>query len=146
MGAGQTVTAFFEVVPAGVEIQLAGVDPLKYQAPIQMSPQADGDEMLSLKFRYKEPSGNLSRAFETSARDRGTEFANASQDFRFAAAVASFGMLLRDSPYKGQSALDDVLAMARVSRGQDLEGYRDSFVKLVERTREMNEANGGLGR
>jgi Ca-activated chloride channel family protein len=74
---------------------------------------------------------------ETPVIDRRTAFNNASTDFRFAAAVASFGMVLRDSPHKGQSTLDSVVEIAEKSRGADRSGYRDEFVQLVRKARAL---------
>jgi Ca-activated chloride channel family protein len=142
MGAGNSVTVLFEVVPRGVEISLPGVDPLRYQQPpqpAQTARRALNSETLNLKIRYKEPEGNTSELIETQALDRGTAFSNASVDFRFAAAVASFGMILRESPYKGQSTFNAVIDMAERSRGADRNGYRDEFVKLVRNARSLKE-------
>ena len=140
MGAGHTVTAIFEVVPRGVEIQIPGVDPLKYQQPAaEASRRTTNGEILNLRIRYKEPEGNTSQLMETPVLDRAASFNTASLDFRFAAAVASFGMILRDSPYKGQSTLDAVIDMAEKSKGQDRNGYRDEFVKLVRKARALKE-------
>src|SRR5262249_49145287 len=92
MGAGQTVTALFEVVPRGVEAQTPGVDPLKYQQAAQPATRRGrAGELLNLKVRYKEPEGNTSQLMESPVIDRSAAFTNASPDFRFAAAVASFG-------------------------------------------------------
>jgi len=140
MGAGHTVTAIFEVVPRGVEIQIPGVDPLKYQQPAaETSRRTPNGEILNLRIRYKEHEGNTNQLMETPVLDRAASFNMASPDFRFAAAVASFGMILRDSPYKGQSTLDAVIDMAEKSKGQDRNGYRDEFVKLVRKARALKE-------
>ncbi len=133
MGAGHSVTALFEVVPRGVELETSSVDPLKYQQASQAVPQSRSGEMLNIKFRYKEPESSTSRLLEYPVVDRYTGFNDASADFRFAAAVASFGMILRDSPHKGQSTLDAVLQIADRSRGADRAGYRDEFVQLVRK-------------
>src|SRR5262245_57891033 len=135
MGAGQTVTALFEVVPRGVAIQAGSVDPLRYQQ-LEKSARRDGSgEMLNVRIRYKQPDSDTSQSVETPVVDRGTAYGNASSDFRFAAAVASFGMILRESPYKGQSTLDAVIDTAERSRGADRTGYRDEFVQLVRKAR-----------
>ena len=139
MGSGHTVTALFEVVPAGVEFPFAAVDPLKYQRGSTLESGIRADEMLNLKVRYKEPSGDASHLMESPVIDRGMAFQDGTADFRFAAAVASFGMILRDSPYKGHSTLDAVLDIAEASRGSDDGGYRDQFIQLVTRTRALND-------
>src|SRR5262249_29706171 len=137
MGAGQTVTALFEVVPRGVDdVQISAVDQLKYQKrAMDSAVRLANREILNVRVRYKEPDGNTSQPMETPVIDRGTAFNNASSDFRFAAAVASFGMVLRDSPYKGQSTMDSVIEIAEKSRGADKNGYRDEFVQLVRKAR-----------
>ncbi len=137
MGAGHSVTALFEVVPRGVEIDIPGVDPLKYQQPAQPLARGARGEILNLKIRYKEPEGDASQLSETAVIDRGAAFNSASADFRFAAAVASFGMILRESPYKGQSNLESVINIVEKSRGADKNGYRDEFVRLVKRAQEL---------
>jgi Ca-activated chloride channel family protein len=137
MGSGQTVTALFEVVPRGVEVKGTNGEPLRYQPQPATAAQprnAQGpNELLDLRIRYKEPEGAESKLLEVPLVDRGMAFANASTDFRFAAAVAGFGLILRDSPYKGSATLDWVLATAQNSRGADKNGYRSEFVRLVQR-------------
>src|SRR5437899_4157024 len=136
MGAGHTVTALFEVVPPGVQINVPGLDPLRYQPQPKAQPLArdaqTSREMLNLKIRYKDPEASESRLLSVPLVDRGGSFANASADFRFAAAVAGFGMILRDSPYKGSSNLDWVVATAASSRGADKNGYRQEFIGLAQ--------------
>src|SRR5262249_39195181 len=92
MGAGQTVTALFEAVPRGVEIDIPGIDPLRYAGSVQPSRNAASAELLNLKIRYKEPDGVKSELLQVPVTDRGVAFNNASPDFRFASAVAEFGM------------------------------------------------------
>jgi Ca-activated chloride channel homolog len=139
MGAGQTVTALFEVVPRGVnDVQISAVDQLKYQQrAMDSAVRVANREILNVRVRYKEPDGNTSQLMETPVIDRGTVFNNASSDFRFAAAVASFGMVLRDSPHKGQSTMDSVIEIAEKSRGVDKNGYRDEFVQLARKARAL---------
>jgi len=136
MGAGHTVTVLYEVVPTGVAIDGASVDPLKYQR--SAAPPANAsNETLSVKVRYKEPSGSDSQLLVFPLVDREQAFGRASADFRFAAAVASFGMVLRDSPYKGTSAMNSVLNIAEDSLGSDRNGYRREFLQLVQRARQV---------
>ena len=139
MGAGHTVTALFEVVPRGVEINVDAVNLLRYQPqpqPLARDAQTSR-EMLNLKIRYKDPEASESRLLSVPLVDRGGSFANASADFRFAAAVAGFGMILRDSPYKGSANLDWVTATAASSRGADKNGYRQEFIGLAERASQI---------
>lgn len=136
IGAGHTVTALYEIVPAGVEIRGGEVDDLKYQHPAEEKPEryvADGSkELLTLKLRYKQPDGDKSRLLEFPVTDNGRRFASASADFRFATAVAEFGMLLRDSEFKGNSSYGAVRELAEAAKGADAEGYRSEFLTLVK--------------
>jgi Ca-activated chloride channel family protein len=141
MGSGQTVTALYEVVPRGVNVNGTNGEPLRYQPPAAVAPQPrngiGANEMLDLRIRYKEPEGTESKLIELPLVDRGASFANASSDFRFAAAVAGFGLVLRDSVYKGSATLDWVLATAQNNRGVDKNGYRDEFIRLVQRSMQI---------
>ena len=134
MGAGHTVTALFEVVPRGGVVP-GSVDPSRYQVETDRpaTPASTSNEMLTLRVRYKLPDAAESTRMDVPLTDRGAEFSRASQDFRFAASVASFGMVLRDSPYKGTSTMRTVLDIATGSRGQDRNGYRTEFISLVRR-------------
>ena len=134
IGAGHTVTAFFELVPAGgEEASIASVDELKYQRVSEPTDAAARDDLLTLKLRYKEPDGDSSKSQETAVADSGVSYAHASEDFRFAAAVAGFGLLLRDSQHKGDLTLPAVVELAEASRGADENGYRAEFVELVKK-------------
>jgi Ca-activated chloride channel family protein len=128
----------YEVVPRGVAINAPGIDPLRYQQPPALSPTAKtSNETLNVKVRYKEPTASDSKLLTFPLVDREQAFASASADFRFAASVASFGMILRDSPFKGTSTIDSVLNMAESSLGSDRNGYRREFLQLVQRTRQI---------
>ena len=131
IGAGHTVTALYEVVPAGVDMDLPGVDPLRYQQNPTPSDAASAGELLTLKVRYKEPDGDTSAKLEFPVRDGDASYASASTDFKFAASVAMFGMLLRNSPYRGTSTYGAVLELADEGRGRDRHGYRAEFLELV---------------
>ena len=141
IGSGHTVTALFEIVPAGVAISLPGVDPLKYQTPTSTTGSAGSGELLTMKIRYKQPDGDTSKLMEVPVVDRQTRLTDASDDYRFATAVAGFGMLLRNSPHKGSVTFDDVIRMAEASKGADAEGYRAEFIELVRRARAISELN-----
>ncbi|MBN2474291.1 MAG: von Willebrand factor type A domain-containing protein [Pirellulales bacterium] len=143
IGAGHTVTALYEVVPAGMEVEVPGVDPLKYQTPAAPKDDgATGGELLTLKLRYKQPEADTSRLLEFPLVDQGTRFGQASPDLQFAAAVASFGMLLRDSPHKGTATYEAVREIATASKGADASGYRAEFLQMVGRAKELAEAAG----
>ncbi|MFN8354349.1 MAG: von Willebrand factor type A domain-containing protein [Spirosomataceae bacterium] len=132
MGSGHTVTALYEIVPAGVEsAYLANVDALKYQQ-VQETQATHSGEILTLKVRYKDPDGDKSRLIEKAVMDNHTALASTSTNFRFAAAVAEFGLLLRNSEFKGSAHFDQVLALAKEAQGSDSEGYRAEFLKLVK--------------
>ncbi len=135
IGAGHTVTALYEVVPPGGEIEVPGVDPLKYQEPTRPSGRAQTDELLTLKLRYKQPDGDTSTLMEVTLKDGGQAFDAASTDFRFAASVASFGMVLRDSPYKGSADFAKTLKWAKASQGADEGSLRAELVTLIEKAR-----------
>lgn len=137
IGAGHSVTAIYEVVPPGVEWTPAGIDPLKYQTNSEASEVAGGAEILTLKLRYKEPDGEKSRKLVFPVKNEVASFGGASETFRFSAAVASFGMLLRDSSYAGSLTLDGVYEIAQTACGEDREGYRKEFLQLVEKAREL---------
>ena len=133
IGAGHTVTALYEVIPAGQSVEVPQVDPLKYQKPRATTGASGSNEMLTLKLRYKEPSGQTSKPMEFPIRDAARLYSQASLDFKFAAAVASFGMILRDSPHKGSATLNGALELAIEGKGEDTHGYRGEFIELVKK-------------
>jgi Ca-activated chloride channel homolog len=137
MGAGHSVTALYEIVPVGARMDVDARTPaLRYQR-IDRSPRRSGaGELAFVKLRYKLPSSETSRLFSQAVPDPGSG-ERESEGFRFSAAVAGFGMLLRDSRYKGSATVDGVLELARGSLGDDREGYRRDFVTLVERYRRI---------
>lgn len=133
MGVGHNVTALYEIVPNGVnEIKSASVDELKYQEQKVKNSASTDPDILTLKLRYKRPSEDQSKLFEVTARDSGQSLSNSSENFRFSAAIAEFGLLLRDSKYKGNSSYGAVAELARGAMGEDKEGYRNEFLTLVE--------------
>lgn len=139
MGAGHTVTAFYEIVPAGIKSDFIGkVDDLKYQKTKPVSVVANGSkELLTVKLRYKAPDGNISKKIEQSLIDDKKE--KVSSDFRFASAVAMFGQLLRDSDFKGNATYDKVISLAKTSLDNDEKGYRREFIRLVETAKGLAE-------
>jgi Ca-activated chloride channel family protein len=135
VGAGHAVTVFYEIEPANGQARRPGVDPLKYQSgAARLRPRATSGEWLTLKLRYQAPEGGVSRLIEVPLVDAGAGYAQASPDFRFAAAVASFGMILRDSPHRGNATLAGVIELAGGALGDDREGHRAAFLDLVRRT------------
>jgi Ca-activated chloride channel family protein len=133
IGAGHTVTALYELVPAGGEAPLSKVDELKYQRTGALAEGGFDGELLTLKLRYKEPDGESSKLIESVVKDTDGSYARASEDFRFAAAVAGFGLLLRESQYKGDLTWGAVLELAQASRGNDESGYRAEFIELAKK-------------
>jgi Ca-activated chloride channel family protein len=133
IGAGHAVTALYEVIPLGVstEATMPAIDPLKYQQPPRQSPAADSGELLTMKLRYKVPGQQESQLMEHVVYDSGATFDQADQEFQFAAAVAGFGMLLRQSDHRGDWDYDAVREVAQSSIGQDPHGFRQEFVELV---------------
>lgn len=135
MGAGHTVTALYEIVPAGEAVGEPGVDPLKYQ-PAKNRPAVNG-EWATVKLRYKQPDSDKSDLLTAALKNTGLRWRTASDDFQFAAAVAAFGMTLRDSPYKAESNLELAAELAEAGRGRDVKGYRSEFVELVKRAAQL---------
>jgi Ca-activated chloride channel homolog len=133
IGAGHAVTVLYELVPAGAAELKPAVDPLKYQKPAPPSSNANSDELLTVKIRSKEPEKDTSVLSEFPVKESKEKFSNASQDFKFAASVAAFGMVLRDSPYKGNANLENVLEWAKEGKGEDRHGYRQEFIRLIHR-------------
>ncbi|WP_293341695.1 VWA domain-containing protein [Microcoleus sp. CAWBG58] len=134
LGAGHSVTAIYEIIPVGVasNVKLPEVDPLKYQPNPATASASQTDELMQVKLRYKKPNETVSQLITQSIIDKPVKLENASANFRFAAAVAAFGMVLRDSEYKGAANFDQVLRLASQAKGEDKEGYRAEFIRLVE--------------
>jgi len=133
LGAGHAVTALYEIVPTGVplDVPLGSVDPLRYQddAPPSGGPMGGGaGEWLTVKIRYKPPTGARSLLLSHVVRGE----VRPSENFRWAAAVAGVGMLLRNSAHKGNCSWPALLDLARGARGRDREGYRAEFLRLAE--------------
>ncbi len=142
LGAGHTVTALYEVVPIGTPAPRADPGALRYRRPDPdpADVEADfADELMYVQVRYKDPAdgdaaGLRSRLMAHAVEDRPT---TPSTDFRFAAAVAGFGMLLRESPHVGEYTLGDAIRLAREGKGSDERGYRGEFIRLAETVRDL---------
>jgi len=138
MGVGHTVTALYEIIPVGVKDNFTGsVDPLKYQKPAENPVHNNSSEVMTVKFRYKQPDGDVSKMESVVVADKPVKATQTSDDFRFAAAVAEYGLLLRNSQYKQNSKFDQLIAMAKSAKGKDDDGYRAEFIRLVESTKNM---------
>ncbi len=132
LGVGHTVTAFYEIVPAGEPIPVPGVDALKYQQTAKPTNRAAGDEWLTVKLRYKDPESDASKLLNQPLTGPVVRFADAEPDHRFAASVAEFGLLLRHSEYRGTASYAQVRNQAKHSLGADPNGHRAEFLKLVD--------------
>ena len=140
LGAGHTVTAFYEIIPAGVKNPFGGVDELKYQKS-ETSAFTQGifnNEMMTVKLRYKPLDSENSVKMEIPVLT-GDKNKTPSDDFTFASAVAMFGQLLRNSDFKGTSSYDDVVSLARKGFGEDRQGYRHEFVRLAEAMKQLDK-------
>ena len=134
LGSGHTVTALYEIIPVGVKSAfLKDVDSLKYQKNKGNVSTDLTDELLTVKFRYKNPTKNTSELIVHPVNNNAVAFGATSNNFRFAAAVAGFGMLLRKSEFKGNSSYKNILQVAIDASGNDAEGYRKEFVTLVKK-------------
>lgn len=136
MGAGHTVTALYEIVPVGVEFEHGkNIGPLKYQAN-DAENKTLSKELLTVKMRYKLPDESVSKILERVLIDN--KSGQTSTDFRFVSAVAMFGQLIRNSEYKGDATFDKVMTLAKNAYGEDEQGYRREFVRLVDTAKGLN--------
>jgi Ca-activated chloride channel family protein len=141
LGSGHSVTALYEVIPVGVksDVSLSNVDPLKYQQT-KVEPTKNGsNELMQVKLRYKQPNQTTSQRLTVPLVDRGLKLKDTSTNFKFSAAVAAFGMVLRDSQYKGTANFDEVLKLSSQSQGTDLDGYRAEFIRLVQKSKTLKK-------
>jgi Ca-activated chloride channel family protein len=141
LGSGHTVTALYEIIPVGVENKYQNpIDPLKYQEQKVENMGHFKDEMMTVKLRYKLPDEDQSKLAMTIIKDKPRNIGATSDNFRFSMAVAAYGMLLRDSEFKGDVTYDQVLDWARNSKGKDMEGYRAEFIRMVESTQLLSKS------
>ncbi|MBN1272717.1 MAG: von Willebrand factor type A domain-containing protein [Candidatus Aminicenantes bacterium] len=132
LGAGHRVTVLYEIIPFGSKEEILSGGELKYQEN-SIKPEAfKSKEVLTVKLRYKKPDGKKSHLLVSSLENKEIPLKKASLNFKFAAAVAEFGLLLRDSKFKGISSFEQVLDLARQGRGDDRNGYRAEFIQMVE--------------
>ncbi|MFW6128717.1 MAG: YfbK domain-containing protein [Candidatus Aminicenantaceae bacterium] len=141
LGAGHTVTALYEIIPFGSKEEIPGIDELKYQE-VTIKPDAfKSKELMTVKLRYKKPDGKKSQLIEKPLIDKSKKIKDASDNFKFSAAVAQFGLILRDSEYKGNSSYENILSLAIKAKGNDLHGYRAEFIELVKLCELMGSNN-----
>lgn len=137
LGAGHSVTALYEVIPAGTNYQFASIEPLKYQATT-ISPVAfSGRELMTVKLRYKPPQEDVSKLITGIVQSDVRSIESVSENLRFATAVAQWGLLLRESKFKGTATFDDVIALATGAKGADPHGMRQEFIELVRKSKGM---------
>jgi Ca-activated chloride channel family protein len=139
MGSGHNVTALYELIPAGSDERIPSIDPLKYQSniePVSIENSHSG-EYLTIKLRYKRPDGTTSILLDKPVNGAVVDLDNSSDNLRFAAAVSEFGMILRDSEFRGTATLDDAARLANSARGEDEDGYRSELVRLIRTLKDM---------
>lgn len=134
LGSGHTVTALYEVIPAGVKDEFTkSVDALKYQSTRAIKSD-NPEEIMTVKLRYKKPDEDVSKLIVKTVSDENKQLASSSDNFRFSAAVAEFGLLLRNSEFKKNSNYQQVISLAKSAKGKDENGYRSEFINLVTST------------
>ncbi|VGO16703.1 hypothetical protein PDESU_05294 [Pontiella desulfatans] len=129
LGAGHTVTALYELVPAGSDEEIPVAGKLKYQKTKLLA----SDELMTVKLRYKQPDADVSKLITETVAASAALAMEEAPNIGFASAVAEFGLLLRHSEHKGSANYDAILRRAKAAKGADEEGYRAEFIRLVEK-------------
>jgi Ca-activated chloride channel family protein len=132
LGSGHTVTALYEVIPVGVDSEFDKIDELKYQTTKVEPIASKSKELMTVKFRYKKPDEEVSKLIVHPLVDNQVALNKTSDDFRWSASVAAFGMLLRESEYIKGFSYDQVVQLAQGSKGEDKEGYRIEFINMAK--------------
>jgi Ca-activated chloride channel homolog len=140
IGSGHTVTAIYEIIPAGVESAYLP-DKLKYQQFSNTILGTNSNEVCTVKIRYKQPDADKSIQMEEVVKDTHTSIEKTSENFRFSVAVAGFGLLLRDSNFKGSANFEQVIDLGKSAIGKDAEGYRAEFLKLVKTAKLLDKTS-----
>ncbi|MFP4662376.1 MAG: vWA domain-containing protein [Halanaerobiales bacterium] len=140
LGAGHTVTALYELVPADHEHLDISKD-LIYQETVIKDDAYNNNQLMNIKLRYKEAEESESKLISTTVIDNNLNISEVSSNLKFASAVAQFGMMLRNSEYKGQTTYQNIIELAKESRGIDEYGYRAEFIKLVEIAELIEQTN-----
>jgi Ca-activated chloride channel family protein len=131
LGIGHTVTAIYEIIPAGSDSEFAPQDiDLKYSK--NGSQNEFGDELATVKFRYKKPDEDVSKELIETIKDSRNQINNSSTDFKFASSVAWFGLVLRQSEFIKDKDLNKIINLAKQGKGNYEDGYRSEFVRLIE--------------
>ena len=128
IGAGHTVTALYEIIPYSSKEVVPGVDELEYQK----TKVVKSNDLMTLKLRYKEPNETVSKLIKQKINDVDIKKDNTSMNFKWAAAVSEFGLILRNSKFKGDASYKQILELSKASKGNDVEGYRAEFIRLVK--------------
>lgn len=141
LGAGHSVTALYEMIPVGVDSDFKPLDDLKYRKQKKIELSGNTADLMTVKLRYKQPDKSKSIYLDTVIKNESASFNRTSANFRWSAAVASFGMILRDSDYKNEVNFSDVIKLAKGAKGEDNDGYRAEFIRLVETAELLAESN-----
>ncbi len=143
LGSGHTVTALYEIIPAGInDTMVSKVDHLKYQST--RTPQSGGNEMMTIKLRYKQPESDISKLLVNPVINSNEAWEESSDNFRFSSAVAEFGLMLRSSAYKQNSSYQQLIKLAKDAEGNDVNGYRLAFVQLAEKAAALSTSANNL--
>ena len=140
MGMGHSVTALYEIIPAESDEEIPTIDELKYQQKKQRTTSKYSQELVTIKTRYKLPDGNKSFPFEKAVSSEITSWENASDNLKFASAVAGYGMLLRNSEHKGSLTYAHVIQWAKNAKSNDEDGYRGEFIRLVKLAESLSQS------
>jgi len=139
LGAGHTVTAIYEIIPADSKESFPGEIPLKYQE-IKISDEArKSPEIMTVKLRYKLPDKDLSIPFDVPVKNVTKALNDCSETYLFSTAVLGYGMMLQNSEYKAALTWDMVKELAKNNIGKDVEGYRAEFLKLIDTAAKLQE-------
>jgi Ca-activated chloride channel homolog len=138
VGSGHTVTALYEIIPTGVKTDYLTKKGLKYQET-KLSPASETQELVTLKLRYKEPKDSSSKLMEQLVYDKTTAFDAVSDNLKLSASVAEFGLLLRNSDFKGTASFTHVIETAKKTLADDNEGWRGEFIQLVKKAQLMTD-------
>jgi len=132
LGSGHTVTALYEIIPVGVESEFFKIDELKYQTNVTNETARKSKELMTIKFRYKKPNEDVSKLIVHPLIDTNVALDKTSNNFKWSASVAAFGMRLRESEYIKNFSYDQIIQMAQQAKGEDKEGYRAEFINMVK--------------
>jgi Ca-activated chloride channel homolog len=140
IGSGHTVTALYEIIPTGVKTDyLNSNKKLKYQET-KLSPASETLELVTLKLRYKEPTSKTSQLVEKSVFNNSTPFETVSENLKLSASIAEFGLLLRNSDFKGKSNFEHIIETAKKTLTTDNDGWRAEFIQLVKKAQLLSES------